>query len=215
MSADLLKLIAWTSPAFPVGGFAWSSGLEAASRMAVVSDAEELLGWCRAALSEGWMHVDAALLAHVMATGDPYDEANELALALATSPERLRETCEMAEAFLDAVAHWRRSNAPATASPLAYPVAFGRVAKEAELSAGDTVSAFLHAAVSAQIQAALRLLPIGQRDGAKILARLHDDIERAAEKALATPLEALGSATPIMDSCAMRHVELTSRIFRS
>ncbi|WP_374627109.1 urease accessory protein UreF [Devosia sp.] len=59
----LQKLITWLSPAFPVGAFAWSAGLETAIADRRVTDSERLLNWIEGALSSGGIKTDAILLA--------------------------------------------------------------------------------------------------------------------------------------------------------
>lgn len=59
----LLRLMAWLSPAFPVGGFAWSGGLERAVADRLVADAAGLSAWLETVLAHGALWNDAVLFA--------------------------------------------------------------------------------------------------------------------------------------------------------
>ncbi len=206
----LLKLMMWLSPAFPTGGFAWSGGLEAACWEGSVTDASSLADWCRHSLAHGSARSDAIVLSITYSGEETPAEMSTLALALATSPERQAESLEQGTAFLRAARHWQMDP-----EPLAYPVAVGVSARQHGIALDDTLAAFLHALMSQTIQAALRLLPLGQDAAARLLSELEPDILAAARAASETTLDGLGSAAPIMDIAAMRHTTLDSRIFRS
>jgi len=120
-TADLLTLTQWLSPAYPVGAFAWSHGLEAAIAGGDVSDAPGLDTWLRAVLAHGAGWTDAVLLAQAHAGQTPLADLAALAAALAPSRERRAETMEQGAAFA-------RTTGALTGdalAPMAYPVAVG------------------------------------------------------------------------------------------
>lgn len=97
--AALLRLMAWMSPAFPVGGFSYSGGLEKAVEDRRVSDAAGLYGWVEVLLRSGSLWNDAVFLADAWRNGTDavaLKEAADLARALAGSAERYRERCSSA-----------------------------------------------------------------------------------------------------------------------
>ncbi len=103
--AALYRLMAWLSPAFPVGAFSYSSGIEWAVEAGDIKDAETLRGWLAVMLAEGGGFCDAVLFAHAhRAIGD--DKAlravAELAAAFAPSKERHLETTAQGQAFIEA-----------------------------------------------------------------------------------------------------------------
>ena len=61
----------------------------------------------------------------------------------------------------------------------------------------------------------MKLVPIGQTDGQRIVAALELPIRDAADRAMATPLDDLGSAAPMIDLLSMRHETQYTRLFRS
>lgn len=218
MSASpLLRLMMLLSPSFPVGGFAYSSGLEQATADGLVADGKTLEDWLRAAIDGGTLRNDGVLLvcAH-RAAHEPAELAQitALASALAGSAERQLETMAQGAAFVAAV---KASGLPFPALPDAcpYPVAIGAVSGLHNIAAADAAAAFLHAFVSNQIQCAIRLGVTGQNGGVTLLARLEPEIAAQAAELGETTLDDLGSNTVMADIAAMRHEALQSRIFRT
>ena len=63
-SAALYRLMAWLSPAYPIGAFSYSSGIELAVEAGDIKDAETLRRWLAAMLGEGGGFCDAVFFAH-------------------------------------------------------------------------------------------------------------------------------------------------------
>jgi urease accessory protein len=217
----LLRLLSWLSPAFPVGAFAYSHGLEQAIHNGLIRDRVALIDWLTDLLERGSGWNDAVLLAEawrIASKGGDCSEITELAEALAGSRERHLETTLQGEAFADAVAAWDLSKSHQTLGrfdPHAYPVAVAAAAVRHGIPLHDTLTAYLHAFASNLIQASVRLVPLGQRDGVAALAALDPVILAVAEKAGASSLDDLGSCTVISDIMAMQHESKYSRVFRS
>jgi urease accessory protein len=221
--AVALPLLIWLSPAFPVGAFAYSQGLEWAVEDGTVTNAATLEAWLGDILAHGAIRADAVLLAaaHRAATVAEALEVNDLALALAPSQERHLETSAQGTAFLTAVrASWPAAALDALAdalgdAPVAYPVALGVAAAAHGLPLPATLQAFVLAAISNMVSAALRLGPIGQTDAQIITAHLCPAIAALAREATTATLDDLGTAAWGADIASMRHETQYSRLFRS
>lgn len=212
----LVRLIAWLSPAFPVGSFAYSGGLERAVHDRIVTDAAELTDWLATLLDHGAWRNDAILLARAwQASSAELACLAELAEALAGSAERYLETMLLGAAFLEAAAAWGDEGDDGALHTLAYPLAVGRIARRHGVPLQPTLVAWLHALVSQAISAAIRLSVIGQRQGVTLLAEMEERIIEAAGRAAAATLDDLGSATILGEIVAMRHETQHSRLFRS
>lgn len=214
----LLRLMAWLSPAFPVGGFAYSGGLERVVQDRLVADAAGLREWLTALLYRGTAWNDAALMAEAhraVADGERLSAVAELAEALAGSRERHQETMLLGEAFLSAAAAWPHPVLSLLPAKVAYPVAVGAVAAAHGIDAGKAIAAFLHAIVSQLVSSGIRLGVAGQTDGVAILAGVETDIAEIAGKASRSSLDDLGSATVQADIESLRHETQPSRLFRS
>ena len=206
--AARLALAQWLSPAFPVGGFAWSQGLESAMDDGLVTRAT-LGTWLADWLDHGAGRADAVLVALALAGDDP--ELDDLARAACPSRERLAETVEQGAAFAAAVT---ATGGPATA-PAALPVAFGRACAALPLPAPEIVAAYLQAQAATLIGAAVRFLPLGATEGQALLGALHPAILARARAASRATRDDLATAAWGADIAAMAHETMTTRIFRS
>ncbi len=211
----LLRLLTWLSPAFPVGAFSYSHGLETAIREGLVSDADEVSAWIAGLIEHGSGWTDAVLFkaAHD-AAHDPAGLADitELAEALAPSLERRRESLGQGEAFLIAASAW---GPPPVSGAVAYCAAVGAVCGGAGIALEPALTAWLHAFAANLVSVAVRAIPIGQTAGIAVIAELDPVILATAERAAISTLDDLGSAALMSDIAAMRHETLPIRLFIS
>jgi urease accessory protein len=225
MSDAITTLLAWLTPAFPVGGYAYSHGLEQAVEDGEVRDEASLEIWLGEAMTLGFARNDAILLqaAHRAVTaGDDaaLEAANALALAFAPTRELHLETSQQGRSFFDVVsAAWPHPDLArlngVLDGPVAYPVAVGAAAAAHGLAAEPTAAAFLLATMQALVSAGVRLAPIGQTAGAKIVGRLSPLARSIAAGTAGATLDDLASATFRLDLGSARHETQYTRLFRS
>jgi len=215
----------WMSAAYPVGAFSYSGGLEWAVEAGDIRDADSLTSWLAAMIRCGSVSCDAAIFCHAQRAAARGDDcalaaAAELAAAFAGSKERFLETTAQGEAFFHITrAAWTtpvldRLKA-AWDGPLAYPVAVAAACAGHGIALVPALHAFLHGVASNLVSAGVRLVPLGQTDGQRALAGLEVTIAQTAERALATPLDDIGSVTLRADIASMRHETQYTRLFRS
>ena len=224
-AAVLYRLMTWLSPAFPVGAFSWSSGIEWAVEAGDIADAASLRDWLASMLADGPGFCDAVFLGHAYRAASSGDGAGlreiaELAAAFAPSRERHLETSAQGRAFLEITgAAWNCASLGPLASScggaVVYPVAVGLVSAAHAIPLASTVHAFLHAVTSNWISAGTRLVPLGQTDSQRVLAQLEPVVGATARRALLASLDDLGSATFRADLSSMRHETQYTRLFRS
>lgn len=209
----ILTLAQWLSPAYPVGAFAYSHGLEAAVAAGWVHDSPSLETWLVEVLEHGGGHNDALFIAaaHRARTSEEVREIDAIARAFAASKERLVETAQQGQAF-GAVTRAIRGGDPVA---LAYPVALGAAAARAGLPLELTQVMYLQAFLSNLVAAAQRLLPLGQTEGQAILARLAARLAPVAGDTGSGDLDRLSATAFLTDIAAMRHETQTTRIFRT
>jgi len=215
---SLLRLLAWMSPAFPVGAFSYSGGLESAVADRRVTNAAGLSDWIALSLRRGALWNDAVMLSEAwngFADDVVLNEIAELSRALAGSAERYRETVLLGDAFVDAARAWPSPVFDRLPVSPTYPVAVGAVAAAHEIALEDVLAAYLHSGLSQLISAGIRLGVAGQKDGVAILAKLEEAIAEVATRASTATLDDLGSATIIADTAPMRHEVQGTRLFRS
>jgi urease accessory protein len=211
----LATLLTWFSPAFPLGAFAYSHGLEAAVAEGRVGDAASARGWIETLLEAGSFWNDLVILAEGMRLAEKGDEAgltelSDLALALAGSAERRMEAEALGTAFATAASPWAGEIAPD-----AFPVTVARAAHASGAATDDILLAFAHGQAANLVSAAVRLVPLGQSEAVRVLHDLEPSIREAAWRAAASGLDDLGSRALLSEIAAMRHETLTTRLFRS
>lgn len=209
---ELLTLAQWLSPAFPVGAFAYSHGLETVVADGSVHDADSFSDWLDDVLIFGGGRTDSILLVAAYAA-DPEGLAalDALARALAPSAERATETELQGAAFAATTAAiWGGADAPRT-----YPVAVGAAAAAQGLDLQNTLQFYLHAFASNLTAAATRLVPLGQTRAQAVLAAKSGTLAELAGLALSLTPDDLGSSAFLADIASMRHETQYSRMFRS
>ena len=221
----LYRLMAWLSPAYPVGAFSYSSGIEWAVEQGDIADAETLKAWLSAMLAQGGGYCDAVLFAHAHRAVAAADDAllrdvAELAAAFAPTKERHLETTAQGNAFIAAT----RAAWPCAAidtlkacwdGPVAYPVAVAVAAAGHGVALAPALAAYLQAVIANWVSAGVRLVPLGQTDGQRVLAALEPVVAATATRARAASLDDLGSAAFRADLGSARHETQYTRLFRS
>jgi urease accessory protein len=223
--AALYRLMAWLSPAFPVGAFSYSSGIEWAVEANDIKDAETLKSWLSVMLTEGGGICDAILFAHAhRAVADSDDkvlrEVAELAAAFAPSRERHLETTAQGNAFVEAArAAWGCEAIEKLKTiwdgPVAYPVAVAVAAAGHGIALEPALAAYLQAVAANWVSAGVRLIPLGQSDGQRVLAALEPAVTATVQRALTAKLNDLGSSAIRADLASARHETQYTRLFRS
>ncbi|WP_292122439.1 urease accessory protein UreF [Mesorhizobium sp.] len=214
----LLRLMAWLSPSFPVGGFSYSHGLERAVHDGQVANRENLAGWLETLVEMGSGWNDAVLFAESWRRardGGDLAEVAALAEALAGSQERHMETMLQGAAFLKAASAWPCPALERLPADCPYGVAVGAVAGSNGISLADALSAFLQAFFSNLVQAAIRLGVVGQVDAMALLAGFETLALATAARAANSSLDDLGGSAFMSDIVAMKHETQYSRLFRS
>lgn len=231
-AAALYRLMAWLSPSFPVGAFTHSHGLEWEVEAGRVTDADGLCAWVGDILCQGAGRQDAILLAaswRAARAGDAEGLRSiaGLAAALAPSRERRTETLSQGRAFaLAAAAAWPAPGPSSGLAPgltpdavdpdeAAYPVAVAIAAARHGIPLEPTLVAYLHAFAANLVSAGVRLVPLGQTDGQRAIARLEPVVAAVAAEALSTGLDEIGGCALLADIASMRHETQYTRLFRT
>jgi urease accessory protein len=220
----LLRLQAWLSPAFPIGGFSYSHGLEQAAALGWVHDRETLVDWLDTDLRYGAGRTDAILLAAAYrAVGHGIVEVAELAAALRGTSELALESATQGISFLATIRKaWphrqledlHRLLAANHVTPT-FPVVVGAACAAHGIPLPLALQFTLHAVVANYVNASLRLMKMGQTDGQHAIAALEDAVMETVQEALDSSLDDIGSASLSVDIASMRHETQYSRLFRS
>ncbi len=219
--AVLYRLMSWLSPSYPVGAYSYSHGIEYAVETGLVADRGSLGEWIETALVLGSGQSDGVFFRETFdavaeADWDRLAEIAELASAFRASAEMAIETLGQGEAFLATTrAVWAAPALDRLKPPVAYPVAVAAACAGHEIPLEAGLFAYLHGFAANLVSAGLRLIPLGQTDGQAAMRELENAVCCARDGALATPLDDLGTAAPIIDWASMGHETQYTRLFRS
>jgi len=224
---SLIQGLRFVDSFFPSGGFAFSSGLEAAVKDGAVRDGKELAryGEDLLVLGIGRREAIAVAVAHQAAmTGRlaPALAVDRALEALKLGRDSRLASRQMGRQVIKVAAEQLHDHRPLleyrkaveeARSPGHVPVAVGLTLAACGWSRQDTVAAFLYQTAQGMVSAAMKLLPVGQQQGQQLLAGWGPMIAQVSHRA--TPQAGLASWSPIHDIYAMRHARLESRLFRS
>lgn len=226
--AALFDLMSWMSPAWPIGAFAHSGGLEWAVEQGHVTDRASCTLWIAALLDRGAIHNDMVLFVHAWRAAKADDTARlheiaDLALATQTGFERRLEATAQGAAFrriaLASIDALPELLGDVDDEDLTLPVAAAALFAAQGIELSQALTAWLHGAVSNLVSAAQRLVPLGQTDGQRVLRTLREPIFTAVAGALALPdddpFDQLGSATLLAELGCMAHETQYTRLFRT
>jgi len=227
MTTDpLYRLLAWLSPAYPIGAFSYSHGIETAVEEGLVKDRPTLVTWLQSVVLRGTGAVDGALFAAAWRAATDqdwpaFDTIAERAAAWRGSSEMALESRQQGGSFLSMTrVAWPHPALDAAhqrlAGEVSLPVAVALAAAAHGIALERALEGYLHAFVANLISAAVRSVPLGQSDGQIALASLEGVVRRAGAAAAAvTSLDEVGACTPLLDWCTMRHETQYTRLFRS
>ena len=197
----LYRLAAWLSPAFPVGAYSYSHGLEFAVEAGLVRDRESLAGWTELIVLRGSGHLDAVFFREAWSASGRKDIARlrrlaQMAAASRGTSEMALESTAQGEAFLRAVQNSWSINVEDIMGPgtclIPYSVALGAVCGRDPIALDPALQMFLQAFVGNLVSAGIRLIPLGQTDGQRVIAELENTVRHAVLRARETPLEEVG-----------------------
>tara|TARA_B100001093_G_scaffold325762_1_gene310793 strand:- start:116 stop:805 length:690 start_codon:yes stop_codon:yes gene_type:complete len=222
----LTTLMAWFSPGFPVGSFAYSHGLEAAIDNKIVDSKNSLMEWLRGALLFGSPNNDAIILKEIYEATIRNDyislkELSSLALTLNVASELTDESIVQGNAFWRVITSaWPHDDLSYLQQHLpnnkiVYPVAVAIAAAKHEVPVLASLLAYLQAFVMNGVSAGIRLGLIGQTDGQLIIAELKNSVFKSANRSIVSAIDQLGTATLMIDLMSIKHETQTTRLFRS
>lgn len=218
---SLFRLMSWLSPAYPVGAYSFSHGLEYAVEAGLLADSASVHDWIETVVTTGNGFADLVFAAAAW-DSEPAElpDLNEFALSFQGTAELRLESTAQGRAFLlatadawpcDAIAALRRI----PQEEMVYAVAVGAVARSHGIDRQETLMAYAHAFAANLVSAAVRLVPLGQTDGQRITADLLPACMAAVKRAATTPVDDVATSTPMVELASMQHEHLYTRLFRS
>ncbi len=230
----LYRTLSWMSPAWPIGSFAFSGGLEWAHDAGWLDDCEAVQGWLRESLECGSLQCEALTFVHgwqATPDADAMRALADLAMAAQGSAERALEASAQGSAFRRIALAANRYAHPAETA--AYKAALAGIADDAlpfalaasalfatfHVPLDQALTGYLHAALANLVSAAQRIVPLGHTEAQMLMVWLEPAAATAVTQAIARgsiPLElSLSSATLAADIACMAHETQYTRLFRT
>jgi urease accessory protein len=217
----LLRLFHLVSPALPVGAYAYSQGMEYAVQAGWVADEAAALAWLRglAGRAVGTLDLPVLLrLAQAWQRGEAGAAAawNERLLAARETQELRAEDQQLGRALLRILAGQGIEPAAALlAQPQSFANGFALAGVRWGIAPPDLLSGYLWAWTENQVLAAIKLVPLGQSAGQRLLAALIEDMPAVVRAALALPDEDIGASAVSQSIASALHETQYTRLFRS
>ena len=224
---ELCRALHLASPALPIGSFSYAQGLETAVDLGLIRTEKDAFRWIADSLNDIIGRCDAPVVAFIYRAccSDPStDRFSEIAywnswfLASRESMELRRETEQMGWSLLQ-LANTLNWITPAAETgelhPVAFPTAFALSAAGLALSETTTLTAFCFSWLETQVAAAMKLVPLGQAAGHRILNRCRTEVPMVIRAAADTRPEDISSWAPMLGILSARHESQYSRLFRS
>jgi urease accessory protein len=223
----LLRLQSWLSPAFPIGAYSYSHGLEWAVEVEHICDRKSLVDWLAADLCYGSGRNEAIFFSEAWRRAINDDRAKlfeiaELAAAFRGTSEFALESSQQAaclatlrQVWPDPVLDWLSETLRERDVQPALAVVLGVRSARQSIPASLALPAFLQSYVANLVTAGVRLIPLGQTDGQLAVAELEEAVHAASTQAEKSSIDDLGSAAFMVDLASMAHETQYTRLFRS
>lgn len=218
----LLRLLQLASPALPVGAYSYSEGLETLVTQGM-NTPEAVLHWLEQELTLGLVRVEAAYIhrIHRSAQAGQWSsiaEDNRWISALRDSEESRQQSWATGRALL----RLAQDLHPELAVPLGilgqpcnFAVGFAVLAAHWQIPASAAVLGYLHSWAANLITAAVKLVPLGQTQGQRLLIDLTPTLEATASQSATLQPDDLALGGWGAALASMQHEVLYSRLFRS
>ena len=218
---QLLRLLQLASPTLPVGAYAYSQGMEHAIDRQWLSDAESTQEWIIGVMQHNMVYVDLPVFSRLYTAvsddqGEAFEYWNQYLLASRESRELQNEDLHIGNALLQLLADLGMESASTRIDqPVSFAAAFALASVDWNIDLGDAAAALLWSWADNQVAAAIKLVPLGQTAGQRILVNCMEQIPQAIQQGLALEDEAIGFSSPALAIGSAHHETQYSRLFRS
>ena len=221
----LARLLQLASPALPVGAFSYSQGLEAAVEAGIVHDRKSALTWIVDLLTYSVGSMEAPVLLRLIGAWRSENFAmvkhwNEIFIASRETAELRAESVQMGFSLARLLNELDGIDAAALThlnelDEISFPAAFACAVASWNLAPPPALSAYLWSWAENQVMSALKLVPLGQTDGQRMLLAIGDRLAAVVARASVLSDDDIGTFMPRLAILSSRHETQYSRLFRS
>ncbi|AKG22977.1 urease accessory protein UreF [Calothrix sp. 336/3] len=222
-STEILYLLQLSSPALPVGAYSYSEGLETLVENAAIHTEEQLARWIQAELQYGTISMEGAVMVRAyqaIAAGDLVALADWNSWLSAT-----RETTELRNSswgmgrslirlLLD-VEPEITTLTQAVGNPCNYAIAFAIAATHWQINIQLALQGYLQSWASNLVTAGVKLIPLGQTAGQRILLSIYPLLSQTVIQILNREDDELCCCSWGLSLASMQHETQYTRLFRS
>lgn len=218
--SPLLRLLQLSSPTLPVGAYAYSQGIEAAVHQQLIIDFESSSNWLQTTLRQNLAYNDLALLKHFYQAWQKndlvaIDRLAETSVALRETLELKMEDQHLAKALMRLASPLEVAFPESESFPETYPLVFARYAVLWQIPLEEALQAFCWAWLENQIAALVKLVPLGQTQGQKLMLAMDGVIAQAIQQAKGLDEDSIGNSLPMLAILSSQHETQYTRLFRS
>jgi len=221
-SASLMRLLQLVSPSLPVGAYAYSQSLEYAVDAQWVTNEETAYDWMQGVLLNSLAKTDLPIMSrlHVAWGNDQHGNIvywNDYLCALRETAELEAEDLQMGQALKRLLMDLDLDQAEElkNITPCCYATAFSFACEKWSISQDDASLAYTYSWVENQISAAIKLIPLGQTAGQRLIERLMPVMKDTVKNSQSISDDFIGSSLPAMSLASSLHETQYSRLFRS
>jgi urease accessory protein len=228
MNPALLNLLHLADPALPIGAFAHSAGLETYVQQQAVTDTASAEEFVRQMLSRSLQYTDAAFVSLAFSAASENNRElisslDEECTAVKLPSENRMASHKLGVRLLKIFAGLYPGSAADSYKSLVdsgqakghYCIAYGLYAAAMQISKEDALTGFYYNAAAGIITNCVKLIPLGQQDGLKLLISVKPLILQLARQSLDPDKDLIGLCCPGFDIRSMQHEHLYSRLYMS
>ena len=221
-SVSLMRLMQLTSPSLPVGAFAYSGGLESAVEIGLLHDLNSTQGWIKNIMVEGLARLDVPLFYRIYEAWQANDQValksfNNQMFAQRETSELQAEDAHMGGALsrllsdleMTETALWTR------AERVSFTTMFALASVRWDIDIEQAATGLVWSWLENQVAAAIKLVPLGQTDGQRLIGQLLQEIPDLLEQAKGLSDDDIGSSLLMLAILSAQHETQYSRLFRS
>jgi urease accessory protein len=220
LAESQLRLMQLISPTLPIGSFAYSQGMEYAIDAGWIVNEEQTNDWIKGQIKNTLSSLDIPVLQRFYTAWqtEDYEKAiywNEWLLAAREAKELRDEDIQLGKALFRLLGGLNINFPISEDIEWSYAAIFSFAAMTWNIPFGETANGFLWAWSENQVAAAVKLVPLGQTAGQRILSDILFDIPQAVERASNFDDKDIGMLAPAIGIASALHETQYSRLFRS